>query len=442
MFLMKFRLIIALLIFSSYSAAFSQDIVDLDQLISMALEKNYQIRLSNNRLLMAENNNTIGNAGFLPSVAFSGEQSWGIDNSESTYVFGDSITADNARSSAFNMLAQVNWTVFDGFKMFARKDRLGLLYNLGKLDTRFYIEQTTSDLARAYYRLISERSLLDSYQASLDISRYRLKLEKNKMEIGAGTALLYHQAVIDFNTDSAILVNQQLLIDNLVLDLNRITGRDPINQLIPSGKEMDFSGNLNTDSLIVLAVNHNQDIEEAKLQELLAETTERIESGDLYPEISLYGNYSYATQSSESGFIRERRSSGLEYGVRFRFNLYNGGREKIQVSNARINEINASINTEDVQNQIRTNMLKLINRRQSSISQLNLIENSLKAAEKSMEIADLQLENGSINGFEFRQAQLSQLNVKRRFTELTYSVKAIETDIYRLAGTLLEKLYP
>jgi hypothetical protein len=111
-------------------------------------------------------------------------------------------------------MTQVNWVIFDGFKMFVNKDRLGYLYQLGEVETKYYIEQSISDLAKAYYRLVTELKLRDSYAASQEISEYRRKLEKQKLDVGSGNALLYYQAVVDYNTDSSMLVNQEMLIDN------------------------------------------------------------------------------------------------------------------------------------------------------------------------------------------------------------------------------------
>ncbi|MDZ7847295.1 MAG: hypothetical protein U5L96_11250 [Owenweeksia sp.] len=41
--------------------------------------------------------------------------------------------------------------------MFARKERLEKLALLGKTNTRYYVEQTAADLAKAYYQLKQER---------------------------------------------------------------------------------------------------------------------------------------------------------------------------------------------------------------------------------------------------------------------------------------------
>jgi outer membrane protein TolC len=64
------------------------------------------------------------------------------------------------------------------------------------------------------------------------------------------------------------------------------------------------------------------------------------------------------------------------------------------------------------------------------------MEISITAAEKSLEIARGQLEFGSINGYDFRQTQLSLLNVRRMYTELNFSLKSQEIDILRLTGVL------
>ena len=63
---MKSLYIIILLVFVSKSKA--QELLKLEDAVKIALENNYDIKLSRNKLKIDELNNSIGNAGMLPAV--------------------------------------------------------------------------------------------------------------------------------------------------------------------------------------------------------------------------------------------------------------------------------------------------------------------------------------------------------------------------------------
>lgn len=412
----------------------------LDDLINQTLAENYQIRIMRNQERIASNNNTIGNAGYLPTVGLDAQQSGSIESSTSEFYTGDSRSGSNALSTSLNAMVQVNWVVFDGFKMFARKDRLENLQKLSVLDTRYYVEQTVSDLATAYYELIKEKQLLAHFRQSLTISEYRLNLEKEKLKLGSGNALLYHQAVVDFHSDSVMVENKKSVIQNIEVHINRIINRELESDIPLIMDETAFFEIQEKDSLIQSAVNNNISLEQSKINELLAETATKIEAGDKYPEVSLFGNYSFSQQNSELGFVESRNSFGPQFGVRIRFNLYDGGRENIQLKNAEIEQENAGINKRQVSRQIQSSVIQLINLHDSYFRQYRLTLKSLDAAENSMKIARQQLESGAINGYDFRQTQSALLQVKNKVTELKFAILETEISILKLSGDLIPTL--
>ena len=133
-------------------------------------------------------------------------------------------------------------------------------------------------------------------------------------------------------------------------------------------------------------------------------------------------------------------SFGPQFGVRIRFNLYDGGRESIQLKNAEIEQENAGINRKQVSQQIKASVIQLINLHDSYFRQYRLTLKSLDAAEKSMNIARKQLESGAINGYDFRQTQSALLQVKNKVTELRFAILETEVSMLKLSGDLIPTL--
>lgn len=418
----------------------AQQTISLQQLIDKTLQENYQLQLVRNWEQMAQNNNTPGNAGFLPSVNLRGELIQGVQNTEQRFFNGDTRSGDNARSSRQDAIIELDWVVFDGFRMFALRDQLHLLQQVGNADTRYYIEQTVADISGLYYQLVKENKILASLEKSLEISEFRLKLEKQKRNVGTGNALLYHQALIDFNADSALLNNHQMIIRDLQIQINRLINAEPGNAISPALSAVDLNGLEEPEVLLQKAMENNRNLERTKLEEMIAEANFRVERAARYPQISVFGNYSYNLQNNEVGFLETSTAYGAQYGIRVRFNLYDGGRQNTRIKNVLLEQENASIVFKDTRVLLESQLASLTNRYESFLTQYRLLESSLEAAEKSLEIAREQLQTGAISGFEFRQAQLASLRVENQLTEFLFSLKTIEIDIFRLTGDLMDKI--
>lgn len=224
-------------------------------------------------------------------------------------------------------MVEANWLVFDGFRMFARRDQLQHLAQLSRLETKYYIEQTIADIAFLFYQLVKEKTLLESSRESLSVSDFRLALEAEKRAIGAGNALLYHQALIDFNADSSLVAHHKMVIRELQIQINRLINADPESIIQPEGYTMSPSEMQRRSALLQKAVENNKELQMEKLNELITDSELRMERSVRYPQISLFANYAYGKQTNEVGFVESSKAYGGQYGVRIRFNLFDGGQQ-------------------------------------------------------------------------------------------------------------------
>lgn len=433
--MIKYRLLIIPLLAITFQSI-AQNEYNLQELVQLALEENYQIQIKENREKIAENRNTPGNAGFFPSFNIYSDQDWNIETSESNLYTGQIRKGNNVQSSQFTATAEMNWTLFDGFRMFAKKDRLEHLADLGKMETQYYIEQTIADLADLYYSLIKEKKQLKVHQQSLNISAYRLNLEKQKQALGKGNALFYQQAKVDYNNDSNIVLNQQMTIQNKQIQINRIINQNPLSPLSPKDKTFKPEELPELAQLIETALENSQDLERKKLEEMIAEANHKMEKAARYPEVSVYGNYSFSDQKSELGLVESAQSYGSNFGIQVRFNLYDGGKQNTAIENAQIEKQNSRLAIDDKRASLTAVLTQLVNEYNSMLEQYKLLKENRKSSEKSLNIAQQQFEQGAINGYEFRQTQLAHLQIQNRLNELEYNLRTIRTEIYRISGTL------
>ncbi|HEY9114337.1 MAG TPA: TolC family protein [Bacteroidales bacterium] len=439
--MLKKKLINIILIFVGLLAAnnsIAQEVYNLQMLIDRVLEENYQILIQRNLQLITENNNTLGNAGFLPVVDAEGNATVSYNNTKQEYASGSTNQGTNAKSSNLNGLIAVNWTVFDGFKMFAKRKQLDLIQQLGAVNTRYFIEQTVADVTLAYYEVILQKELLKNYRNTLEISRFRYQLEKKKITVGSGNALLYNQALVDYNNDSLTVLETEMVIKTLEIRITRFANLDPDNPL--SLAEVDISPGIigNKDSLVARAIAANPEIKQSMLEEMIAGQNVQIEKADYYPVVNVFGQYSGTNQNNEVGFMLQNKSYGPMFGVSVRFNLYNGGNDRREVINQEIVEDNTVLNNENTVSLIKAAVIEKHYHYNALMQQFQLAKENALAAQRSLDIATLQFQNGTINGYDFRQTQLTLIIANNKAKQIGFRIKAAEIELNRLTGDLLD----
>jgi outer membrane protein TolC len=432
--MLRIKLVLLLGLFTAPAMA-----QEMQEFMDRALEENYQLHISRIESVIAENNNTAGNAGFLPIVDLTGQYTYSWSTTRQNFFNGDEREGNNARNTGLNGSIAINQTLFDGFRMFAARDQLTVLESLGEVNVRFAIDQTLADIATIYFQLIKEHEILNNYRRTIKVSEYRTRLEQRRSEIGAGTALDYQQSLVAFQNDSSLILSQKSIIRTLEIELNRITNRD-----------LDMQVELASDSLSVERVpfsrsaflelidSKNQAFRQAQLQELLAETEVRIQKAEMYPIVSAFGGYSYNRSTSEIGFVESNRSYGPNIGIGVRFNLFNGGNARREWENAGFQQDIAVENKEQIKLDLEAELINTYAQYEFLLERIALAQQSVQAASKGQRIADAQLREGAINGIDYRVNQVTLINAENALAQLKFSLKALEVNLLRLTSQVME----
>ena len=433
------NLLIILMLSGLFAGA--QEKYSLRDLIDRVLNENYQISMVRLDETMAANNNTAGNAGMLPSISASGGQNVSLYNSKQQLYSGDVREANSAKSTNLAGQVSLDWTVFDGFGMFAMKDQLGLLEQIGQVNTRYYIEQTVADVAILYEQLIAFRQLLENEKKALEVSGFRLKIEKKKLSVGAGDALQQNQALVDYNDDSLAVLSRMRNIRSLEVQINHIINVAPSASVLTFDTIMMAMDLPELGILIQQAETANSEIQQSVLEEMVAETNVRVQQAAYYPTIDLTGQYNYSYSTSKIGYATYNKYYGPLFGVSVRFNLFNGNNVRRSVKNAELMQQSANLSKENVTNTIQSSVTDQYYQWELLQQQLQLAVENRAFALKSLNIAELQYQKGLIDGYNFRLTQLTVLRAANQVILMELAIRMLEISLHRQAGTLLAIYY-
>lgn len=421
-----------LLISFSVSA---QQTLTFDDAVRQMLTSNFDIQIISNENRIASELNNIGNAGFLPSVDVNANYNRSVTNSNQEYFDGTDRDAVNAVNSGVTASAVLNWTLFDGFRMFAQKDILNSNERISEYNLRAAAEEGIIMLAQVYYRIAVQEELVNFMRQSLDISRERHTLASRRLEIGSGSRQEVIQALIDMNSDSATVLTQITSIENLKTELNLILNRNIIDAVevedqIPLDTSLVLAGILSS------SVDENINLLRAREHVRVSQFQINNARSNFYPRAGVYAGYDFGRSTNEAGLLRSNQTYGPTMGVFLQWNLFNGLRDYTTLQVQKIELETSRISEEKATSENTARIIQAYRNYELAQNVLALERINLENAGDNLDIALRKFELAAISSVEFRDIQLQQLQAQNRLLDAMYNIRIYELELKQLAGDL------
>jgi len=413
----------------------AQEVLSIEDAVKIALENNFEIKIASNNLNIDKTNVSTGNAGMLPKVTASLLDNNSVQNLTQTRIDGTINSSDNAKNSNLNYGVGLDWTIFDGFKMFAKWDQLKEFQKLGETQLKLTVLTKISNLNALYYELVNQQQQLAALDTTIVISNQRFALANNRYTIGKASKLEVLNAQVDLNTDKTTLLKQKELYANTKILLNQVMARDPkIDFKVVDKIEVDKS--LLLPELSALAEKQNPELETQIINQKISELQLKQIKGERYPTLNLTTGYVFNESKSDLGFATQSSSQGLNYGLRASLNLFDGSKQNRNEKIAKIEIDNAKLAIDQQNQKLNTQLTAYY---QTYLTNLELIilefENEAIAKE-NLEITVNKFRIGTITTLEFRTAQLNYINAKVNYSNAQYKAKLTEILLKEIAGNL------
>lgn len=419
---------------------FAQDTLSIEKVIRTGLENNFAIRIADNEARISSNNNTLGNAGFLPVISADGAFNESIEDNVTEYSTNaiPDRNDENARTTVFNYGVNATWTIFDGLSMFATSDRLSLEEEISETEARLQLEQVLADIISTYYQIVGQQNAYHVLENTVDVSQERIRIAETRLDLGSGSEYDLLQSRADFNADRAALIRSgtglkqaKILLTQVLADTT-LSGYDV-------GSDIVLAEKLRLEPLLQEALQQNSELQIARMNQKAAEAEIREISGEFFPQVSLNGGYGYQRTEASSGFADFTETSGFNYGVTARISLFDGMNKSRRRQNAQIEKKNQELRLEETRFQVTAQIRQIYAQYSDALSLIELEEENLQYAQQSQEIALERFRLGTINSVELREAQQSLLAAENRLIAAQIEAKSAETELLRLSGRLLKR---
>lgn len=413
----------------------AQEVLTLETAIKSALENNFEIKISKNDLEINKVNVAAGNAGMLPKITANIVDNNSIQNTTQTRSDGTVTKLDNAKNNSFVYGVGLDWTIFDGFKMFVKLDQLKVLEKAGQAKLKQTIITKISDVTSTYYSLVQQQQQLAALDSTLIISRQRVTLAQNRFTIGKASKLEVLNAQVDLNADTTALLQQKEQFANTKTVLNQIVARDlTIDFLV--NKDIAIDEKLSLPTLIALAEKQNPQLEVQIINKKIAELQLKQIKADRYPTIRVNSAYNFSQSEASLGFITQSSARGLNYGFTASLNLFDGFAQQRNEKTAALQVANSKIAIEQQSQLLKATLTTSFQTYVTNLELTKLEQKNEAIAKQNLQITLDKFRIGTITTLEFRAAQLNYINAKVRNSNAQFQAKLSEISLKELAGNL------
>jgi outer membrane protein TolC len=421
----------------------AQEILTPEEAIATALQNNYEIRLSRNDSIIFAIDQSYSKAAFLPTIDGNGGLLFNNNNQKQKLADGNDRKASGIKSRNLNASIALDWVLFDGFKMFATRDKLKEFLLLGDLLIKNQIINVVAEVVNTYYDIVRQKQQLKAVEDQMELNRQRLRLAEIKLEVGLGIKPDVLQAKLDLNAQISTQLRQQTLITQIKGDLNRLMAVD-------KGVNYDVFDSIPIDTTLTLSeikkniAQTNPELLLTRKNIDIANITLRERRAERLPTVSFNSAYNFS-QTNNNTVINSfsplfNQNKGFNYGLTARVPIFNNYIAKRNIKQAQADIDFRRLTLENQTSLLVTNVENAFRTYELQKKQLALEEINIALAKENVFIAYERYKQGVSTFLELREAQKSLEDAYNRLIAARYETKVAETELLRLKGDLVRKL--
>jgi outer membrane protein len=429
----SYYFIVVILLYAT--CAQSQELLTPEDAVSISLKNNYDILVATNNADIARLNNTTGNAGMLPEVAVTTTDNYSVNKVNQKPSSGEETNYSNARYNSFNSGIELNWTLFDGGKMFITKNKLNEIQNLSDIEFRDQVLQTVFNVIVAYYEVVREKQQLVSINEAISKNEASVNILKTSFGAGLAPKIYLLQAQIDLNVFRESAINQETAIVAAKRILNQLLSRDA-NTRFEVIDSIPFENLPGKDELTKKLYESNTSILMIKKQADIASLGLKEYKTAMLPSLHFNAGYNFLQNDNSEGSILKNQVYGPQIGGTLSIPIYQAGNASRQVKTARLQLQSAQYNLESTKLQANSELQNTLTIYEDQQRLLEIEKSNTELARENLDISMERLRLGQTTSLELHQAQENFVDSYTRLINFEYYLKVAETRLKKLMAEL------
>ncbi len=438
---MKTFVAIIFLTLALFTNAKAQQYLSVEEAVAAALKNNYDIQLLRNDSAVYALNNSYATAAFLPRLNASAATLSNNNNTKQKLSDGSERGQNNLRSNNINANLNLNWTVFDGFKMFATRDKLAEFVRLGELSIKNQVVRSVADVIITYYNIVRQKQQLAAIGEQMALNDERVLQAEKKISVGLGAKPELLQAKLDLNAQRAAQLTQLNLIEQLKEQLNQL-----VNFKAGTTYEVADSIPINTgliaEEIFTTAERNNFELLLAKQNIKIANLTLKERKAERFPIIGVNAAYNFSKTNNQAVVNTFtplfNRNLGFNYGLNATIPIFNGFNVRRAIREAKYDIEYQQLLFDYQFSRVNTAISSAYKNYELQKKTLALEEENILLAKENVYISVERLRLGVSTSLEVRETQRSLEEAYNRLIAARYNTKVAETELLRLRGDIVK----
>ena len=432
-----FTISILLLLISSINA---QDLLSLEDALSITLKENIDIKIKTNELTQVKNYEKVGVLGVLPKIKINGSASENKGSSSLEFATDDFPTLEDteSESKSINGNIEFSYNLFNGLGSIYTYQKLKKQSDLKSIELMIQIEQVLIKTAKQYYDIAYLQEQNKILAELLEVSEERYKRIKIQNEFGNASKLDLLSAEIDLNKDSINLINSEHELNVAKNQLNQTLNRE-LTSDFDVGNKIEINSNLIYSDLNKQTLNNNNNILFQQYLIEIAKKDKKINSVSILPKVNFSAQYGYNNTESNTGIILDQTNLGLTGFINFSWDIFDGLAKRKISQNMQIQIESNMLELTAIKQEIQKEFNSTFQQYSNSINLIEIEKRNKATSEKFFERAKEQFYQGQLSRNDFRLAQIDLSISKNKLNQRLYSAKITELNLYRLSGKILDQ---
>lgn len=409
-------------------------VLTLREALQTALKNSLDIQISRNTVEVQRLQNTLGFAGGLPTLALTASNNVVINNTRQEFNTGLSRNATGARNTQYSTGLAGTYLLYNGGYVVANRKRLGELQQISELQLNSTVQNVLADVSLKYYAVVQQQRYIRTLEASVEVSRQKLRLIEARQAVGLANNADKFQAQLDLNAQLETQQQQALAAKQAAADLLRALTLDvatpiALEDTIPVRRDLRWAD-------IETALVRNPALLAADRQVRVNELLVRVAQANRYPAIGLNAGTNFARSQNAVGTTLFNQSYGPYAGLGLSLPVYSGGVNKRLVEVARVNTRTAELQRTALQQNYQLNARKAWEAYQQQLVSVTTAEQSYTTARQLLKLVQMRLDAGLSTLVDVKLAQQSFEDAGYRLTNYRYAAKSAEITLRQLAALL------
>ena len=419
---------------------FSQQLISLEDALSLTLKENISVKIKTNELDQIKNYKKVGVLGTLPRIIVNGSASGNKGTSSLEFATDDFPSLEDAESESKSISGNVgiNYNLFNGLGSIYTYQKLKKQTDLKSTELSIQIEQVLLKTAKEYFDIAYLQENYNIIKELLDISKERYNRIKVQNEFGNASKLDLLSAEIDLNNDSINLMNIEFELQIAKNQLNQTLNRDLAYDFLVENK-VEINRDLNYSDLKQETQKNNNNVLLGQYMLDISKKDKKINAVSILPRIEISAQYGYNQTESNTSIILDQTSVGLTGFLNFSWDIFDGLAKNKITQNTRIQIESNKLELQSIKQEIQKEFNASFKQYENSINLIDIEKRNQSTSEKFFERAKEQFYQGQLSRNDFRLAQIDLSTSKNRLNQTLYNAKIAELNLYRLSGKIIKE---